>query len=135
MSRASWIACGALLAASGVALGAFGAHARRDRLGAEELASWDTAVRYQMWHALALVLLGALGVRRPPPAFVGWGFLAGSVCFSGSIYLLALGIGKSVVWPLTPLGGSLLIAAWVVLGAWALRGRDPAASRTGDPEG
>ena len=121
MSKPAWVAWGALLAACGVALGAFGAHALRERLGAAELANWETAVRDQMWHALALVLLGALAERRVPPAFVGWGFLAGSVCFSGSIYLLALGIGKSIVWPLTPLGGVLLIASLLTLGVWALR--------------
>lgn len=122
MSQRNWIAWGAFLAASGVALGAFGAHALRERLtAADQLPNWETAVHYQVWHALALVLLGLLAERRAPSAFVGWGFVAGSLCFSGSLYLLALGIGKGVVWPLTPLGGSLFIAAWLTLGAWALR--------------
>jgi len=117
-----WIPLACFLAAVAVALGAFGAHALRERLeAAGQLANWETAVRYQVWHALALLFLGLFGERRRVPAFVGWGFLIGSVLFSGSIYLLALEIGKAVVWPLTPLGGSLLIAAWLTLGVSTLR--------------
>lgn len=119
-----WIPLACLLAAVGVALGAFGAHALRERLeGAGELANWETAVRYQVWHALALAFFGLYEERRRAPAFVGWAFVVGAVFFSGSIYLLALGIAKGVVWPFTPLGGTLLIVAWVVLGVSSLRGR------------
>ncbi len=119
-----WIAWGALLGGSGVALGAFGAHALKERLAAGDmLPVWETAVRYQVWHALALLALAALAERRAPPAFVGWGFVLGSALFSGSLYLLALGIGKPWIGPVTPLGGSLLIGAWCTLGVWALRSR------------
>ena len=80
---------GALLAALGVGLGAFGAHGLRDLLGASELAWWQTAVQYQMWHAIGLVGLAAARMPRArlPAALLA----AGTVVFAGSLYLMALG--------------------------------------------
>jgi uncharacterized membrane protein YgdD (TMEM256/DUF423 family) len=118
MQPRTCIAVGALWAALGVILGAFGAHALEARLeGAGQVASWQTAVRYQMWHALALLLVGALGARWGRLGFAPWGFLVGSVLFSGSIYCLALDVARPVMGPITPLGGLLMIAGWVAL-AW-----------------
>jgi uncharacterized membrane protein YgdD (TMEM256/DUF423 family) len=125
MSGARWIALGALSMGIAVALGAFGAHALNDRLvAAGQLESWRTAVRYQAWHALALLALGAL-----PPAFApratraaGWLFLVGSALFSGSIYGLSLDGPPAVLGPITPLGGVLLIAGWAALAWSAWRG-------------
>lgn len=102
---------GALLALLGVALGAFGAHLLGDMLPAARLETFETAVRYQMYHALGLVALGALPQRswRAAP-FLLWG----SVVFSGSLYLLiATGIG----WfgAITPIGGVLQIIGWALL--------------------
>lgn len=102
---------GALLAALGVGLGAFGAHALKARLGPAALGWWETAVQYQMWHAVGLVALGALGSRRMGvPASL---LLAGTVIFSGSLYAMAL---SDAPWlgAVTPLGGVLMISGWLV---------------------
>uniref|UniRef100_A0A7S0FHL5 DUF423 domain-containing protein n=1 Tax=Minutocellus polymorphus TaxID=265543 RepID=A0A7S0FHL5_9STRA len=120
------------LGASGVAAGAFGAHALKTRLvakpGAE--ANWKTAVSYQLFHATALLALSALssassgGISKDKPV-VGGGdyaragkFMAiGSILFSGSIYCLTLDVGpKKVLGPITPIGGVLMIGGWVVAG-------------------
>jgi uncharacterized membrane protein YgdD (TMEM256/DUF423 family) len=105
---------GALLAAAGVAMGAFGAHALRDTLGPNKIATWNTAVQYQMWHAVALVALAAVAMPRLglPAALL----VAGTILFSGSLYALAL-TGARWLGPVTPLGGLLMIAGWAVL-AW-----------------
>jgi uncharacterized membrane protein YgdD (TMEM256/DUF423 family) len=121
MQPRTWIAVAALLAAAGVACGAFGAHALEARLDADALANWRTAVRYQVWHALALFLFALLRERHPGSNLPGWCFLVGAVLFSGSIYLLSLDVGASFVWPLTPLGGSFLIVGWVALAVQQLR--------------
>lgn len=113
---------GALLGASGVAAGAFGAHALRDRLAPDLLSVYDTAARYQLWHALAL--LGAAWVAQQWPgraarAAVGL-LLAGTVIFSGSLYLLAL-TGEHRLGALTPLGGIALVCGWLALARAATR--------------
>ena len=102
---------GAALALFGVALGAFGAHSLEDVLSPARLATFETAVRYQMYHALALVALGALPERawRAAP-FLFWG----SVVFSGTLYLL---IATDISWlgAVTPIGGVLQIVGWGLL--------------------
>jgi uncharacterized membrane protein YgdD (TMEM256/DUF423 family) len=124
MEAKAWIAIGCVWAAVGVALGAFGAHALKDTLRETgQLANWQTAVRYQMWHALALVGFGLLCRRRAAGALPGWLFLTGSLLFSGSIYLLAFDLLSALIWPLTPLGGVLLIAGWLAFAISALRSR------------
>ena len=96
-----------------VILGAFGAHALTSRLSAEQLVSWETGVRYQMFHALALLVLALWfdrGMALKPSLIC---FALGTLLFSGSIYLLSLGIGpRAVLGPVTPVGGVLLIAGW-----------------------
>jgi uncharacterized membrane protein YgdD (TMEM256/DUF423 family) len=93
-----------------VGLGAFGAHALKTRLTPEMLAIFETGVRYQVYHALALLLLAAL--RGPGKA--GWCFAAGIALFSGSLYLLALtGVKK---WgAITPIGGLLFLIGWLIV--------------------
>ena len=105
---------GALLAALGVALGAFGAHGLRSLLDASALAWWQTAVQYQMWHAVGLLALGAARLPRSllPAALL----TVGTVVFAGTLYLMALG-GPRWLGAVTPIGGSLMILGWVVL-AW-----------------
>lgn len=96
-----------------VVFGAFGAHALRNRLSPDQLLSWETGVRYQMFHALALLLLVLLADRgmNLKPSMIA--FIIGTVLFSGSIYLLSLGIGPKALWgPVTPIGGLCLIAGW-----------------------
>jgi len=96
-----------------VLLGALGAHALKKILEADALASWETGVRYQLAHALALLAVGLLmdrGLQLKPTMIL---FTAGTVLFSGSIYLLCLKIGPGVLLgPLTPVGGLLLMAGW-----------------------
>jgi uncharacterized membrane protein YgdD (TMEM256/DUF423 family) len=108
----------ALLGAAGVALGAFGAHGLRSRLDAQQLAVWETAVKYHLIHAVALLTLG-LSPHAPQLRGAGWCFAAGIVLFSGSLYGLSLG-GPRLLGPVTPLGGLALIAGWVWLAKLAI---------------
>lgn len=113
--QARWLLlAGALLGATGVALGAFGAHALRDTLSAQKLGIWNTAVQYQMWHAVALIALSAVTLPRIGlPAVL---LATGTVLFSGSLYALAL-TGARWLGPVTPIGGAMMIAGWAAL-AW-----------------
>ena len=118
-----FLALGAVSAGLGVALGAFGAHGLRARLAPEALATFETAVRYQMYHALALLAVAFVitrwaGSALPPVA--GWLFVAGTVLFSGSLYLLAV-TGVRWLGAVTPLGGVAFIAGWACLFIVALR--------------
>lgn len=102
----------AIIGASGVALGAFGAHALKSHLlASERLGTWETAVLYHLIHALLLALLAHRFPSRPLPF---WLCLAGIVLFSGSLYLLCL-TDWSALGAVTPIGGALLIAAWLSL--------------------
>ena len=112
-SRFALIA-GAVLAAAGVALGAFGAHGLKALLSPEALGWWQTAVQYQMWHAIGLVAIGAAPVTRiRGPA---WMLAAGTAIFSGSLYAMALSDARWLG-AITPVGGVLMIAGWAWL-AW-----------------
>jgi uncharacterized membrane protein YgdD (TMEM256/DUF423 family) len=113
-------------AASGfvaVATGAFGAHALKARLSPEMLAVFDTGARYQMAHALALLAVAWAAARWPGRAVAasGWCFIAATVIFSGSLYLLAL-TGVRGFGAITPVGGVLFLAGWLLLGVAAWRG-------------
>jgi uncharacterized membrane protein YgdD (TMEM256/DUF423 family) len=116
------IVLGSVLAAAAVAAGAFGAHALAARLTPERLATWDTAARYHMLHALAILLVAALAHRlhAPMAAAAGWLFVAGIVVFGGTVYALALG-GPRWLGAVTPLGGLAFIAGWLLLAWGALR--------------
>jgi uncharacterized membrane protein YgdD (TMEM256/DUF423 family) len=111
-----FIRLGAVAGLVGVALGAFGAHALRAQLSANHLAVFETGVRYQLVHALALVLVGVLIGRRPDrlTAAAGWFFTVGIVLFSGSLYVLSI-TGTSSVGVVTPLGGVCFLAGWACL--------------------
>ena len=109
-----------------VLAGAFGAHALKDKLSMTDLLNFETAVRYQMMHALALLGLGAAW-HKLNISWARWAFHAfwiGVLCFSGSLYLLSTreltGWTLSWIWPVTPLGGLLMVAGWILLGvsAW-----------------
>jgi uncharacterized membrane protein YgdD (TMEM256/DUF423 family) len=120
MARTFWW-MGCTFGLSVVAAGAFGAHALRTRLPADLLAVFETAARYQMYHALALLAAALLAARAPSRAAsaAGWLFAAGIVVFSGSLYALAL-TGIRVLGAITPLGGLCFLAGWFAL---ALAGR------------
>lgn len=123
-----WAAWGAVSAGLAVVAGAFGAHALRSRLGPDLLAIFETAVRYQLVHALALLVLGLASSRLDPRAVRGTGLLLafGTVLFSGSLYALALS-GVRALGAITPLGGLCWIAAWIVLARALFRAAPPAA--------
>lgn len=106
-----------LSGAIAVALGAFGAHALRRRLTPEQLATFETGVRYQFYHVAGLLAATWAAGQWPasgPAAAAGWLFVAGVVLFSGSLYLLAL-TGRRWLGAITPLGGLAFIAGWLCL--------------------
>jgi uncharacterized membrane protein YgdD (TMEM256/DUF423 family) len=110
-----WIRIAAIVGVIGVVLGAFGAHGLRARVGPEQLASWQTAVHYHLFHAVALLALGLYAQATGRPLGVApWLFAAGIALFSGSIYALVLD-GPRWLGPVTPLGGVALIAGWASL--------------------
>lgn len=116
----------ALLGGSSIAAGAFAAHALREQLSDRALESFQTAARYQMYHALALLLVSLLLSRAEPPqpllTVTGSAFIAGVLLFSGSLYALSL-TGIKGLGAITPLGGAVLIAGWLCLAvaAWSYK--------------
>jgi uncharacterized membrane protein YgdD (TMEM256/DUF423 family) len=120
---------GSLLAGLAVGLGAFGAHGlKKLTTDTAILHPYDTAVQYQMWHAIALLFTGwIIGAERCRLLLAaGWLFLTGTVFFSGSLYLITLsklrgGGLASAIGPVTPVGGLLLIGGWVCLTFGLLR--------------
>ncbi len=107
---------GALFGAMAVLLGAFGAHGLKGIVTAERLAVFETAVRYQFFHALALLFVGLLAQRSVSSLFglSGWLFVAGVLIFSGSLYALVLSSSRWLG-AITPIGGLAMIAGWLVL--------------------
>lgn len=117
-----FMALGAVYGLLGVALGAFGAHGLRARLGPDLLAVWKTGVEYQFYHAFALLAVGLL-LRQASGALLqwaGWSFALGVILFSGSLYLLAL-TGIRSLGAITPLGGLFFLAGWLCLLVAVLR--------------
>jgi len=119
-----WIACGAVLAGLAVITGAFGAHGLEafltkneglaQQVLARRLENYETAVRYQMYHALALVLVGLVAIQRRSQWLnvAGWGFVAGTALFSGCLYAIVFG---APLWfgRVVPAGGLALIVGWL----------------------
>ena len=116
-------ALGAVSALVAVGAGAFGAHALRARLSPDLLAVFETGARYQMYHALGLLAVAWAVTRWPVPAVraAGWLFVAGTVIFSGSLYLLAL-TGVRAFGAATPVGGLAFLAGWLALAVGVWRG-------------
>ena len=97
-----------------IILGAFGAHALEKILTVNELKSFETAVRYQMYHVLVLLFVNLYnGFNVKEIKILNTLFLLGILFFSGSIYLITLGVSSKSIWFLTPLGGLILIIGWV----------------------
>ena len=115
-----FVIAGALSAFVGVAAGAFGAHALKTRLSADMMAVFEVGVRYQMYHAFALIAAAWVVNRWQGGAANAAGvlFIVGTVLFSGSLYLLSL-TGVRWLGAITPLGGAAWLAAWLCL-AWAV---------------
>ena len=128
-----WIAIGALLAAIGVGLGAFGAHVLKDLLTnagyagddlARRQAIFETAVRYQLFHAIALVIMGLALQQRESRAwrFAAWAFLLGIVLFSGLLFVLTFaGPQWNKLGAVVPFGGGFMIAGWLAVAICAWR--------------
>lgn len=128
--RLTWIQIGAALGGIAVAAGAFGAHYLKERMNLEPrmLEVFETGVRYQMFHALAILAVGVLvrqGAASRALRVAGWAFVAGVVLFSGSLYALSTGLGPTrVLGPITPLGGLCFLVGWIALASASL-GRAP----------
>ena len=112
----TWIIAGSFFAALAVIFGAFGAHGLKSKVSPEDLIIFETGVRYQMYHALGLVLLGLLGmstsfsISHLPALF----FVIGIIIFSGTLYLIPL-TGIRWLGAITPIGGIAFIAGWFML--------------------
>lgn len=119
-----YLVIGAALAGLAVVLGAFGAHGLKSVLSAQQLNTFEIGVRYQMYHALALILLPALSayVSSKWVNRAAFCFVTGTVLFSGSLYALAI---SGIKWfgPVTPLGGLFFITGWTLLMIGLLVGR------------
>ena len=102
----------------GILAGAFGAHILENHLSIQQLTSLQTGVQYQIYHGLALIIIGFNIDKIKNAKIIYWGWVVGILLFSGSIYFLALDdIFESnfgFLWPLTPIGGSLLIVTWAL---------------------
>ena len=113
-----FLAIASIFGGLAVGAGAFATHALRERLSERSLEIFEVAVRYQMYHALALLLVALLISRQqfPQPMLIaaGWGFIIGILIFSGSLYVLSLTDFK-VLGAITPIGGAAFIAGWSAL--------------------
>ncbi|NEQ43998.1 MAG: DUF423 domain-containing protein [Leptolyngbya sp. SIOISBB] len=119
-----FLAIAAILGGLSVAGGAFASHALQAQLTERAIAVFQTGIRYQMYHALALLavamLVGNVKQTLPWLTAAGWLFVAGVVMFSGSLYLISLA-GLKAFGPITPIGGVALIAGWMCLAIAALK--------------
>lgn len=106
----------ALLGMLTVLLGAFGAHSLEDKLEPEALKSFETGVRYMMYHVLAMLFINSSSLlQEKSKKRISFLFLAGVLLFSGSIFLISLGfVPASQIWFVTPLGGFVLILSWLI---------------------
>jgi uncharacterized membrane protein YgdD (TMEM256/DUF423 family) len=111
---------GAISGFVAVAAGAFGAHSLRERLSAELLTVFETAARYQMYHALALLAVAWAAGRwaGTPLMLAGWSFVIGTILFSGSLYVLSI-TGIRWLGAITPIGGLAFLLGWLAL-AWGI---------------
>ena len=113
------MALGAAFALTAVTLGAFGAHALKELLSSSQLVSFETGVRYQMFHGIVLLFIGISFDKIHKTVLISKLFSSGTILFSLSIYLLntqeLIGASLSFLGPITPIGGALLIAGWLSL--------------------
>lgn len=119
-----FFAIGCVLAGLAVAAGAFGAHGLRGMIDEAALANWETAARYQMYHAVGLlgVSYACATWKNKLAGVAGWLFIVGIMLFSGSLYALSLS-GLRILGAITPLGGVAFIAGWGCLALAAKDGR------------
>ena len=118
-----WLTVAALLGGFAVAAGAFGAHALEGKLSSHYLDVYQTAVQYQMYHALALLGIALLGAVQPDASWLqpsAWAFLVGIILFSGSLYALVFS-GIRILGIITPIGGVAFLVGWVLLAVAGFR--------------
>ena len=119
--RKTFLRIGTFSALIAVGLGAFGAHTLKELIPPEQLAVYETGVRYQFYHSFALLIVGLLLYQRKTRflGISGWLFLVGIFLFSGSLYIIAVAKGSnfplSWIGPLTPIGGLFFMAGWFML--------------------
>lgn len=116
MKKEQILLAGAVFMALGVLFGAFGAHALKTSLSPEMLAVYKTAVEYQFYHALGLLLIGLIGFRIESK-WLNWSgilLVSGIILFSGSLYVLSI-TGIKVLGVITPVGGLAFVAGWICL--------------------
>lgn len=115
MKRNLAIIC--LLGALAIILGAFGAHYLEAQLTSKELKSFETAVKYQMYHIIVLLFVNATSkFSKKTKNLITYILFAGIICFSGSIYAITFGLNAKYIWFVTPLGGLLFIIGWIKMG-------------------
>jgi uncharacterized membrane protein YgdD (TMEM256/DUF423 family) len=135
--RKTFLRTGSILAFLAVGLGALGAHALKGILSPERLISFETGVRYHLIHALAILIVAALlhFGKKQSLVISGWLFFAGVILFSGSIYLLTLqdvlAVNLSFLGPVTPIGGVLMMAGWVMLAVSSYQHAEHGHGKTG----
>lgn len=120
------VATGAFITATTIAIGAFGAHGLKELIDTSSLATFEVGVRYQMYHALAIVMVGfAPWISEKLKKIIFWVFIIGIIFFSGSIYLLSLNsilaFNTSKIGFITPIGGLFFIIGWLRLGFGMLK--------------
>lgn len=115
MSRI-YLGIASILGALTIILGAFGAHALKDKLDPDSMQSFETGVRYMMYHVLALLLINTTSaLNDKSKKQISFLFFAGILFFSGSIFAISLGlISAKKIWFITPIGGILLILGWII---------------------
>jgi uncharacterized membrane protein YgdD (TMEM256/DUF423 family) len=129
-----FLGIGAILGFLGVALGAFAAHGLKQRLPAEMLIVFETGVRYHMYHAIGLMLLGLVATRKPSRWWnvAGFGMFLGIILFSAMLYALVL-TNRTMLGAIVPIGGVASIIGWIAMGCGCLGGFDrPAAAAPGE---
>ena len=116
--KSTIVLIGGLFILFGIILGAFGAHALESQLTFDELNSLKTGIQYQIYHGLALLVIGFNFDKVNKVRLICRGIVTGTILFSGSIYLLSLDslmdINLIFLWPVTPIGGSILIVSWIM---------------------
>jgi uncharacterized membrane protein YgdD (TMEM256/DUF423 family) len=110
------------LGAVTIILGAFGAHYLQESLSASELKSFETAVRYQLFHIIVLLFVNTyVKFSTKDKNIISYLFFTGILFFSGSIYAITFGINAKFIWFVTPLGGLIFIVGWIKMGISFLR--------------
>lgn len=114
--RPVFVTLGSFSALTGVGMGAFGAHGLKAVISPEMMAIYQTAVNYQMWHALGLLAIGIIHQQMPDRmiSWAGWFMFTGIVIFSGSLYLFAI-LNLPWLGMITPFGGACFLLAWLLL--------------------